>query len=157
MHSSCLPISGTTESSRARAPHLGARDRCRVGQADRDHDTHGDDGSAACAKREPSAVVARRLTGSRVRRAGTTAKREHVGGSEGGSVGRGVGTGPGDRRRARSCDGEAHEDRDRKDAEHQHGSRAPFVVHFSTRMTTRDWSVGSGNSGPTSGRSVWDV
>ena len=75
-----------------------------------------------------------------------------------------VGPGPGDERtpeprRAECQDGGEHHDGHQHDRHRASLSSLVAVVvafHLSTRIETREWSVGSGNNGPTSGRSVTD-
>ena len=90
------------------------------------------------------------------RRHGTAPEREHVGRRERRRVGGRVGTSPGNHCQAHATDRKRSSDGDGEHANHD-DRHAPVVsLHFSTRITTRDRNIGSGKSGPTSGKSVCD-
>ena len=90
--------------------------------------------------------------------AGTVAEREAVGGGERGGIGGGLGPGPTDERAPESGRTRGQDETDDEHRQHQDGHRAALAApHLSTRITEVAWRSGSGNSTPTSGRSVTDV
>ena len=100
------------------------------------------------------AVGGGRLARGGFGRVGAAVEGDHVGGGERGGVGGGVGPGPGDDRGPEPGGTDQESEPDGDDADHHDGRRAALPLHFSTLMTARACKVGSGNSAPTSGRSV---
>ena len=89
---------------------------------------------------------------------GPSCRRERVGGRERGGVGRGVSARRPRRRRTRLAESDQHETGEHHEHEPEDRHAAALrAVHRSVRMVAAAWSSGSGNSRPTSGRSVRDV